>query len=816
MLKKIIKRDGSIEDFDPSKLNKWSIWAAKDLKDRVDWSSIVLHTVKSFAEVADSRELQKQLIKNCNQAKKWGYAIMAGRLYISMYRKELYGDRIPTVKELVDKLTNAGLMSVLNYSDDDYKVIETIINHDLDFKMAYFQIKQIRKKYALSNKVTGDEYETPQFTYMRMALALAEDEPLEVRLAEVKNWYDHFSNNRINPPTPNYNNLGTKHNGYASCCLYKTDDNAKSLAIGDHIAYTMTYMSAGIGGLLHTRSLQDPVKSGSIEHQGKLPYFNSLAKAVKANIQGGRGGACTTYFSCFDPEAKTIALLQNPKTTTAAQNRDIHFAVLFNKLFVKKVARNEKIFTFNIYTAPDLDKLFFSSDDVGFEELYNKYEEDPNFTKNYVDARDLAIVFGQQSHEVATLYYAQIDEMNRHTPFKDTIYSSNLCLEAIMPTQAYQDMRDLYTDGYIGEVKFIGRDQFLYTISANDVINYTDNEGKSFKQKPAYEIEVGDTLQYQGGFNKVISILYKTQQPEVALCSLAGIPIYNIKTDEEYESATYYALKMIDKCIHKSHYELPHVGFTAKKRLNAGIGILGLAYHLAKRSLKYDTPEGLAEIHKVAERHMFFLIKASLRLGKELGNAAWMNRTKWPEGWLPIDTYKKSVDELVAPIYKYPWEELRAEIIDNKGIRNSTLCNYMPSESSSKASGAPNSIYPIRDLSLKKTDAKNVLDWVAIDNDIYEQEYQLAWEITNTDMTKMYAVVQKFTDQGISADKYRDRSENKYLTTEEIVEEFINMVKYGMKTKYYQNTFSVNVDGTESKIVSVVDNKVECVGACQI
>ena len=65
MLKTIIKRNGSREDFQPSKLNKWSQWASEGLRDRVDWSGIVLETVKAFGEVAHSQELQAQLILNC-------------------------------------------------------------------------------------------------------------------------------------------------------------------------------------------------------------------------------------------------------------------------------------------------------------------------------------------------------------------------------------------------------------------------------------------------------------------------------------------------------------------------------------------------------------------------------------------------------------------------------------------------------------------------------------------------------------------------------------------------------------------------------
>ena len=741
MLKTIIKRNGSREDFQPSKLNKWSQWASEGLRDRVDWSGIVLETVKAFGEVAHSQELQAQLILNCITRKEWSYGLMAGRLFAATYRKELYDEYIPTIKALHNKLFKAGLMIKLNYSDEEYSQIESIIDHERDFSLAYSQIKYIRGRYALKNSVTKKEYETPQFVFMRMAMQLAEAEPADTRITHVKEFYNHFSFNRVNPPSPNYTNLGTSLRGYASCCLYTSADDLESIGIGDYIAYTMTAMSAGIGGNLNVRSVGDPVRNGAITHQGKMPYYNHIAGAVMANMQAGRGGACTQYYSAFDPENEVIMMAQNPRTPVDKQNRDLHFAMMGNRLLGKKVAKSENIFLFNVFTAPDLTKLFFSGDQDGFEELYNKYEADVNFKKTYIPARDFVAKAVTQSFEVGTHYLAFIDEINRHTPYKEPIHSSNLCVEITQPTSPYYDMRDLLT---------------------------AEDHGRG----------------------------------EVSLCSLGGIVECNIKSDEEYASAAYYTLKMIDYCIHNSDYPLAHVGFTAKQRLNAGIGILGVAVTMAREGLKYDTPEGLKRLHEMGERHAYFCISASLKLGKELGNAPWMHKTKWPEGWLPIDTYKRTVDQITAPDYRYDWETLRSEIIANKGIRNSSVIAHMPTESSSKASGVPNSLYPIRDLYLKKTDESNITEWCAVDSDILGVNYQSAWTIKSLDMIKVYAVWQKFTDQAISADLWKDRSIEINLSKKEMVDEYLAMIKYGMKTRYYQNSLT----GSQSKAAITVNS----------
>ena len=40
MLQTIIKRDGHVEPFTPSKLNRWGQWAAATLGDAVDWQRV--------------------------------------------------------------------------------------------------------------------------------------------------------------------------------------------------------------------------------------------------------------------------------------------------------------------------------------------------------------------------------------------------------------------------------------------------------------------------------------------------------------------------------------------------------------------------------------------------------------------------------------------------------------------------------------------------------------------------------------------------------------------------------------------------------
>ena len=740
MITHIKKRDGNIEEFSATKVNGWGEWAAKKLGSSVDWASVVIDAVNSCQKVCTSEELQLALIKTCLSRKTWEYNRMAGRLYASLIERQIYPDGRPTVKEIQNRMYEHGLMVKLNYSDDDYQFIEKIINHKLDLNYPHYQLYQLRNKYALRNKITGQEYESPQFIYMRMAMALAENEPKDERLIHLEKWYQHLSHNRLNAPTPNYVNLGTSLNGYASCCVYTTDDTAKSLAAGDHIAYMMTCMSAGIGTHIKTRSIDDPVRGGVIQHQGKLPYYRAMVGAIGANLQNGRGGASTVHYTAFDPEVEVIQKLRHPMTPATKRIAGCHYSFGSNKVFARKVAKNEDFAPFSYYDNKELYEAQYEKDQSKFEKLYAEYEKT---AKQKLNAREILLGALTQAYDTGVQYLHFIDSLNKHTPFKEKIYSSNLCQEIGLVTNPYESVAELYRE-------------------------YQEGDG------------------------------------EIGLCSLAAVVVSNIESDEQHAEVAYYALKMIDVCIHKSDYVFKNLETTAKSRMSAGVGMVGLAHLMAKNDKKYNTQDGRDFIHELSETHMWHLINASLRLGKELGNAPWMHKTLWPEGWLPIDTYEKRVDELVTVENKRDWESLRKQIIDNGGIRNSVVSCFMPGESSTIASGTTNGLYPIRDLYIMKTNDTMANHWAAPDGTKLKNKYQSAWDISTSDMIKVYSIVQKWTDQGISADLFVKIIGDEKVSSTQITQDYLDMVKYGMKTRYYVNSLtSVGVDLT--KVETAVD-----------
>lgn len=753
MIEFIVKRNGQQEEFSPAKVNGWGQWASKKLGSAVDWGSVVIDAVNKCPKVCPSIDLQKALIEVCLQRKSWEYNKMAGRLYASLIDREIYDSVIPTVKQVHQNLIDANIMTQLDYSDEEYAEVEKLIDHQINYTYPHYQLNQIRFKYALRNKVAKKEYESAQFVYMRMAMALAEKEPKDVRMQHVKNYYEHFAHGRINVPTPYYVNLGTRLRGYASCCLYTTDDSAKSLAAGDHIAYMMTCASAGIGTHIKTRSLGDPVRGGVIQHQGKLPYYRSMVGAIGANLQNGRGGASTVHYTAFDPEVEVIQKLRHPTTPQSKRIAGCHYSFGSNRTFGRLVAKNAEYAPFSYAEQPELYEAQYLKDQSIFEAKYAEYLKTANVKLN---ARDVVMGALQQAYETGVQYLHFTDALNKHTPFVEAIYQSNLCQEIAVVTKPFSSVEELYKGIY--------------------------DEGDG----------------------------------EIGLCSLAAVIVANITSDEQYADAAYYCLKMIDFALDNAEYPFPNLKNTAQARRNAAVGVVGLAHWMAKHNHKYDTVDGRNAIHELFETHYYHLVRASLRLAKEHGIATWMNKTLWPKGWLPIDTYEKNVDSLVTIGNKRDWKNLRQEIIDNGGIRNSVLVGHMPSESSSQGSGTTNGVYPIRELYIMKTNDTQVNHWAAPEGTKLKNKYQSAWDISSSDMIKAYAVMQKWTDQGISADLYVKLQGDVKVSSSQILQDYMDMLKFSIKSRYYINSNTASgksvfeIDESDSDVSEISNDQEYC------
>ena len=287
---------------------------------------------------------------------------------------------------------------------------------------------------------------------------------------------------------------------------------------------------------------------------------------------------------------------------------------------------------------------------------------------------------------------------------------------------------------------------------------------------------------------------------EIALCILSAINVGKINQLEELEGLCDLAVRSLDEIIDYQRYPVKAAEISTKARRSLGVGYIGLAHYLAKNQVKYTDKKALTKVHELTEAFQYYLLTSSNNLAIEKGKCEYFERTKYSEGLLPIDTYKKDLDEVCSITLKYDWDDLRRSIKDH-GLRHSTLSAQMPSESSSIVSNATNGIEPPRGyLSIKKS-KKGPLKQIVPQYQALRNYYTLLWDMpSNEGYINIVAVMQKFFDQAISGNwSYNPTHyENNEVPMSVMIQDMLMTYKLGWKTSYYQNTYDLKIDDTES------------------
>ena len=283
---------------------------------------------------------------------------------------------------------------------------------------------------------------------------------------------------------------------------------------------------------------------------------------------------------------------------------------------------------------------------------------------------------------------------------------------------------------------------------------------------------------------------------EIALCILSAVNLGLIRDKTDLEELCDLSVRALDEIIDYQEYPVEAARISTESRRSLGIGYIGLAHFLAKNHVKYDDKEALLLVDEVTEAFQYYLLRASNTLAQEKGKCDWFDKTKYSDGILPIDTYKKDLDKIVKRKLSYDWKSLRKDIQEH-GLRHSTLSAQMPSESSSVVSNATNGIEPPRDyLSIKKS-KKGTLKQIVPDYYRLKNFYTLLWDMGgNAGYIHIVATMQKYFDQAISGnwsynpENYADRE----VPLSVMANDLLTTYKLGWKTSYYQNTYDAKQD----------------------
>ena len=296
------------------------------------------------------------------------------------------------------------------------------------------------------------------------------------------------------------------------------------------------------------------------------------------------------------------------------------------------------------------------------------------------------------------------------------------------------------------------------------------------------------------------------EQGEIALCILSAVNIGILKDIKELEDLCEISVRALEEIIDYQKYPVQAAEIGTKNRRSLGIGYIGLAHYLAKNKLSYSDPEAWRLVDSLTESFQFYLLKASNKIAREKGSCELFPRTKYADGVLPIDTYKKDIDNIVSQPLQHDWDSLRTDI-KTWGLRHSTLSAQMPSESSSVTSNATNGIEPPRGyLSIKKS-KKGPLKQIVPQYQSLKNYYTLLWEMDNNDgYINIVAVMQKYFDQAISGNwSYNPTHfENNEVPMSVMLKDLLTTYKLGWKTSYYQNTYDFKQDPSDVEEIEQV------------
>ena len=728
----VIKRDGAREPLDIEKIHRQVVWATEGISG-VSPSEVEIKSQLQFYGDIKTTNIQETLIKaaaDLIDLETPNYQFVAARLINHHIRKEVYNSFTPcSLREHVARVVDAGFYTadLLEwYSEAEFEILETYIDHSRDLNFTYAAMEQWRGKYLVKNRVTGEIFETPQMAYMLIAATLFNNYPRNTRLKWIKEYYDAISQHDISLPTPVMAGVRTPQRQFSSCVLIESDDSLDSISSVSHAIVRYVSRKAGIGvNFGRIRAIGSPVRGGDAYHTGVVPFVKMLQSSVKSCNQGGvRSGAATGFFPFWHLEFDDLVVLKNNKGNDENRARHIDYCVQFNKLAYERLITNRNVTLFSPSDVPGLYDAFFEDQDR-FKQLYEAAELDPRIRKKSVKALDLFTSFMQERKNTGRIYFMNVDHINTHGAFDEKIEpirQSNLCLEVALPTRPLQSIED--------------------------------------------------------------------PDPAIALCTLSAINWGRIREPKDFERPARLAVRALDALLDYQEYPVKAAEAHTRKFRPLGVGIINLAYWIAKMGFKYSDDSALAALDEYAEAWSYYLIRASVDLAREKGACEGYQSLKYSKGIVPADTRKSDIDELVPYTERMPWASLR-EDLKTYGIRNATLMACMPSEASSLISNSTNGIEPPRSLISVKQSKDGVLKQVVPEYRRLKNRYELLWDQKSPEgYLKICAVLQKWIDQAMSVNTSYNPEyyENNQLPMSELLRHMILMYKWGIKTAYYFNT----------------------------
>ena len=751
----VTKRNGSREPLDLEKLHRVVFWACEGITG-VSPSEVEIRSSLQFYDGIRTTDMQEMLIKSAADLiseESPNYQHVAGRLINYHLRKEVYGSYEPWhIRRLLEQNVSKGVYEaqlLTAYTDAEWDRINTMIRHERDNEMAYVGMEQMRGKYLVQNRVTGQIWETPQVCYILIAATLFQHYPADTRLTWVRDYYEAISTHLISLPTPVMAGVRTNQRQFSSCVLVETDDSLDS--INATVSAIVKYVSqkAGIGiGAGRIRALKSPIRNGDAYHTGVIPFYKLFQSAVKSCSQGGvRNGSATLAYPVWHLEVEDLLVLKNNKGTEDNRIRHMDYSVQFNKVMYERLLSGGNITLFSPSDVPGLYEAFFADQDL-FRKLYEAAEANPATRKKTLRAVDLFSQFAQERKDTGRIYLQNVDHANSHSPFDPTkapIRQSNLCQEINLPTKPLTDVNDA--------------------------------------------------------------------AGEIALCTLSAINWGMIRTPEDFAKPCELAVRALDALLTYQHYPIPAAKTSTDLYRPLGIGIINFAYWLAKNDYTYTNPACLPAVDQYMEAMSYYLIRTSIQLAKEFGPCAGWQNLRYAQGLVPVDTRKIEVDELVPYIERQDWQSLREAAAQHGIRNSTLMALMPSETSSQVSNSTNGIEPVRSLISVKQSKHGVLKQVVPEFRKLKNKYELLWNQTSPEGYLRICAVLQKWIDQGISVNTSYNPAfyPDEKIPMSELLKHILMFYRYGGKQLYYNQTNDGQGEINVEKIAEPVAECESCV-----
>lgn len=641
------KRDGRLEAYDVSKIKNIIHFATKDLR----VNSLVLEaTVSSKVKnKIKTQEIQFGLIQSAVSLitiDEPDWAIVAGRLEIyNLYREVYKNHKIEyNTTKLIDFIKLAVKYSLYDsvilekYSSEEIDAIEKFIQPKYDLIFPISSTKSLFKKYLIKHK--GKPFELPQFANIVTVMFLNQHEKVD-RLKKIKEDYEAVASLSISLATPFKANLRKPNANLSSCFITEIDDNAESINHTFRNIATISKNGGGVGVYLGRLRPSNALVKGN----PGANVINVWAKIIDDmapawNQCGVRSGAITVSVDVFHKDIESFIEMKTESGGDVRQKCfNIYPQVIVNQKFIEAV-KNDDVFPLLDRTSV-IDVLDIDICDLKqFNDNYTKIVELVKNKKLYncelIKAKDLWKRMLQVYIETGDLYIVCKDAMNKTNPFYDAemfINSYNLCTESTSPARP------------------------------------------SHYYKRTYDAEKG--------------VAVETFTPgRTHTCNLISLNISAMSLSDINKYAK-QAVRMLDNAIDVTTVPLIEGELLTQETRIIGVGLMGVADHLAYNKKSYETDQDYIE--NIFERVAFYTLESSVEIAQEKGAFGLFDKSSFAKGKFLGKTGIELQNQSLTK--EFDWVSLLERA--KKGVRNSQLFAVAPNTSSSLLCACSASYLPI-------------------------------------------------------------------------------------------------------------------------